>query len=36
MIGTAGYIKIVDFNENTYDQFKKAVEDLIGNQEHSP
>ena len=31
MIGTAGYIKIVDFNENTYDQFKKAVEDLIGN-----
>lgn len=32
MIGTAGYIKIVDFNENTYDQFKKAVEDLIGNQ----
>ncbi len=32
MIGTAGYIKIVDFNENTYDQFKKAVEDLIGNK----
>ena len=32
MIGTAGYIQIVDFNENTYDQFKKAVEDLIGNQ----
>jgi carboxyl-terminal processing protease len=31
MIGNAGYIKIVDFNENTYDQFKKAVEDLIGN-----
>ena len=30
MIGTAGYIKIVDFNENTYDQFKKAVEDLLG------
>lgn len=31
MIGNAGYIKIVDFNENTYDQFKKAVENLIGN-----
>ena len=29
MIGTAGYIQIVDFNENTYDQFKKAIEDLL-------
>ena len=29
MIGTSGYIKIVDFNENTYDQFRTAVEDLM-------
>ena len=32
MINNAGYIKITDFNENTYDQFKEAVEDLVGNQ----
>lgn len=32
MINNAGYIKITDFNENTYDQFKKAVENLIGSQ----
>lgn len=32
MIGTTGYVKITDFNENTYDQFKKALENLVGNQ----
>lgn len=32
MINNAGYIRITDFNENTYDQFKQAVEDLVGNQ----
>lgn len=32
MIDNVGYVKIVDFNENTYDQFKKAIENLVGNQ----
>ena len=32
MIGTTGYVKITDFKENTYDQFKKALENLVGNQ----
>lgn len=30
--GEAGYIKITDFNTNTYDQFKKAVDDLRNNK----
>lgn len=32
MYGEAGYIRITDFNTNTYDQFRKAVDDLRNNR----